>query len=363
MPTRHTRRIDLQPATHGALRPQAPPSQAQGSIPPALRSFYADRNAEVWEIGEPVRPGRPGRSVTKAIKQFSPKDVPTDLWARIGVLVRDSVSKSAPTTSYSAKSLMTVVTELVIWIDTVGLPPEPTVIFHPDNIDRFAAQGCAHLASGTQHNYRRQLRAVGAAVIGPEFFPPQPLALKRSEPLAPYSAGEIAALRSWARGLPTERYRIGVATILAFGLGAGIASRELNRMVGTDVASDGDAVIVHVIGDRARVVPVLDAWADQVASLATVAGPAPIFLSERTDISRRQVPNFIAKCPKGDAPTLSVSRLRNTWIIGHLSAGTHLRVLAQAAGVDASQIVKFAPYAGSPTAEAANKMLRDPGPS
>jgi integrase len=299
--------------------------------------------------------------VTQAIKQFSPNDVPADLWARVEGLVCESATKAAPTSAYSAKSLMTVVTELVIWIDTVGLPLDPVVIFHPDNIDRFAAQGCAHLASGTQNNYRRQLRAVGAAVIGPEFFPPQPLALRRSEPLPPYSTGEIAALRSWARGLPTERYRTGVATILAFGLGAGITSQELNRMVGTDVSTDGEGATVHVIGDHARIVPVLDAWADQVASLAKVVGPAPVFLSERTEISRRQVPNFIAKCPKGDAPALNVSRLRNTWIIGHLSAGTQLRVLAQAAGVDASQIVKFARYASFPTAVAAQKMLRDPG--
>jgi integrase len=363
MPTPHTRRIDRQPATDGALRPHASPNPVAGPIPSALLSFYADRNAEAWEAGEPVRADGRARSVTKAIKQFSPKDVPAEQWARIEGLVRESATKAAPISAYSAKALMTVVTELVIWIDTVGLPLEPAVIFHPDNIDRFAAEGCAHLASGTQNNYRRQLRAVGAAVIGPELFPPPPLALKRSDPLAPYSAGEIAALRSWARGLPTERYRLGLATILAFGLGAGITSQELNRMVGTDVSSDGDGVAVHVIGDRARAVPVLDAWADQVASLARAAGPEPIFLSDRNEISRRQVPNFIAKCPKGDAPTLNVSRLRNTWIIRHLSAGTHLRVLAQAAGVDASQIVKFAPYATFPTAAAAHKMLRDPEPS
>jgi hypothetical protein len=256
---------------------------------------------------------------------------------------------------------MTVITELVIWIDTLGLPVEPAVVFHPDNIDRFAAEGCAHLASGTQHNYRRQLRAAGAAVLGTEFFPPPPLSLKRSVSLAPYSSGDIAALRSWCRGLSTERYRQGVAVILALGLGAGIPSQELNRMVGTDISVDADGVTVNVIGDRARDVPVLDAWADSVAELAQRAGPAPIFLPERTSIERRQVPNFIAKCPKDEAPTLNVSRLRNTWIIGHLSAGTHLIALAEAAGVDASQVVKFSRFVSRLEPAVAHRLLRQAG--
>src|SRR5580704_18287598 len=111
MPTPHTRRIDRRPATDGALRPAASPNPVAGPIPNALQSFYADRNAEVWEAGEPVRQDRPDRSVTRAIKQFSPNDVPAELWARIEDLVRESATKAAPTSVYSAKALMTVVTE------------------------------------------------------------------------------------------------------------------------------------------------------------------------------------------------------------------------------------------------------------
>jgi hypothetical protein len=96
MPTPHTRRTDRQPATDGVLRTQVPPNPIAGPMPSALQSFYADRNAEGWEAGEPVRADGRARSVTKAIKQFLPKDVPDEKWTRIEGLVRESATKAAP---------------------------------------------------------------------------------------------------------------------------------------------------------------------------------------------------------------------------------------------------------------------------
>jgi len=297
--------------------------------------------------------------VTRAIQRFSPRGLSPATWSRIEDLVRSSVVTATPTTVYDAQALMTVVTELVVWVDTLGLPLDPVVVFHPDTIDRFAREGCAHLAGGTQFNYRRQLRAVGAAVLGPEAYPPRALSLNRSDPVGPYTPKEVASLWSWCRGLPTERYRHNVAVVLAFGLGTGITAQQLSRLVGTDVSSDRAGVMVHVIGTRSRDVPVLRRWEHKVAVLAAEAGDGAIFLPERTGITRRQIPNFIARCPKGDAPALNMVRLRVTWIVGHLAAGTQIKALELASGVDASQLVKYARYVGAPDAERARQMLHD----
>ena len=185
------------------------------------------------------------------------------------------------------------------------------------------------MAAGTQNNYRSQLRGVGAAVLGPDVYPPAPLRLPKADPVAPYSPAEVAAFRSWARGLPTERYRDNVAVILAFALGAGLSSQEINRLVGTDVTVDDDGVTVHVIGERTRDVPVLAAYEDEVAKLARRAEEGPVFLPGRSAIDRKQVPNFLFRCPKGPMGRPNVDRLRNTWIVGHLSAGTHLSALGR----------------------------------
>lgn len=196
-------------------------------------------------------------------------------------------------------------------------------------------------------------------MLGPDVYPPAPLQLPKADPLAPYSAAEVAAFRSWARGLPTERYRDNVAVILAFALGAGLSSQEINRLIGTDVTVDDDGgVTVHVVGERARDVPVLAAYEDEIADLARRAQEGPVLLPGRSSIDRKQVPNFLFRCPKGPMGRPNVDRLRTTWIVGHLSAGTHLSVLAQAAGVRPDQVVRYQRFAVAPAPEVARRQLR-----
>jgi hypothetical protein len=198
--------------------------------------------------------------------------------------------------------------------------------------------------------------------MGPNHFPPPPLSLKKSHTRGPYSKAEVAALAAWRRGLSTERYRINVGVMLAFGLGAGLRSQELSDLVGFDVTSGDGGVVVHVGDGASRDIPVVDRWADQVVAHARRAGRGPIFVPGGNGIHRRQVANFIARCPKGDAPGLAMDRLRITWIVDHLSAGTHLVVLTKAAGVAASQIVRYLPYADTPDPVVARAMLRGVGP-
>jgi integrase len=299
--------------------------------------------------------------VTRAVQRFSPRSIAPATWHRIERLVRSSVEKAIPTTVYKAQALMTVVTELVVWVDTLGLPLDPGVVFHPDTIDRFAREGCAHLAGGTQFNYRRQLRAVGAAVLGPESFPPPPLSLKRSDPEAPYTDRDIAALLAWCRGLPTDRYRNNIGIIIALGLGAGLKSQELGRLRASDVVQDDRGVLVHVLGDRAREVPVLRSWERRVVTFAREAGDGLLFLPDRRSITPRQVPNFVARTPKGDAPPLNMVKLRVSWIVIHMNAGTSIKALEAASGVDASQLVKYSRYLEVHDADEVRRLLRDPG--
>ena len=318
-------------------------------------SFAADRVAIDWFAGEPVRAGD---SMSAAIAHFSPKTLSEETWSRIGPLARAWAEAAAPTTAYSAGGLMTVLAHLAVWVESIGQPLTAQVVLHPDTVDRFAKEGCAHLAPGTQNNYRSQLRGVGAVVLGPEIYPPAPLQLPKADPAAPYSPAEVAGFRSWARGLPTERYRDNATVILAFALGAGLSSQEINRLVGSDVTVDDDGVTVRVIGERARDVPVLMAYEDEVANLARRAGGGPIFLPKRTNIDRKQVPNFLSRCPKGPMGRPNVDRLRNTWIVGHLSAGTHLSALAGAAGVQPNQVVRYHRFATAPVPEVARRQLR-----
>ena len=150
---------------------------------------------------------------------------------------------------------MTVVAQLAVWADLLGQPLDPEVLFHPETIDRFIAEGCAHLSDGTRLNYRTHLWKIGAAVLGRALFPPKSLPLKRSAVSAPYSDAEVIELVSWARGLPTSHMRRNAQVLLAAGLGAGLTSREITSLVGTDVHRHDDRVVVEVPGLKPRRVP------------------------------------------------------------------------------------------------------------
>jgi hypothetical protein len=151
----------------------------------------------------------------------------------------------------------------------------------------------------------------------------------------------VAQLLSWARGLPTERFRHTATAILALGLGAGLTSQEMSRLVGSDITSDAAGVLISVIGDQARIVPVLATWERAVAELGATAGDGPVVMPERTKITRHQLKNFQARCPSGDAPALDTGRLRATWLCDQLAAGADIRALVAASGVKASQVVKY----------------------
>ena len=329
------------------------------SLPPVPhvgdRSFLDDRSARWFFAGEPVRPED---SVSDAIARFTPAKVSAAQWSRIGPVVRSSVEKAEPTCVYGARALLTTVTQLALWADTLGQPIEPSELFMPDVLDRFAQEGCSHLAPGTRLNYRRHLRAVGAAVLGPEHYPPRPLPLYRPDPLRPYTAREVTALTAWCRGLPTDRFRDNASGVVAIGFGAGLTSQEMCRLVGTDVAVDCDAVVVNLIGRTARSVPVIDRWAEAVHARSLEVGSRPFLFPERTKVSRHQLPNFLERCPSGDAPELNTLRLRISWMVSHLSAGTHLSVIAEAAGVAAAQVAKYLPFAERLDSDEARRQLR-----
>lgn len=313
----------------------------------ASGGFDADRLAERWADGEPVADGPD--DVTAAVDRFAPSDVPLEVWGRVERLVRGWVEEVGPPTVRRAKTLMNAGAQLALWADARGQPLDAQTLLHPTTIDRFFAEGCAHLTPGTRTNYRSMLRLLGREVIGPTLFPPPTLVVPRPNPRLPYTAAEVNGLVAWAAGLATEAMRSGMTILLALGLGAGLTAEEIRRLVGTDVTVDDGGVLVSVIGDRARQVPVLRRWERAVAA-AAAAGTSPVFNSGRDRIRKHDTSNFVERCSDGHM-TVSLQRLRTTWIVGQVQAGTPLVALAAAAGVNLAQLARYLPLV--PVAEPA----------
>jgi hypothetical protein len=289
--------------------------------------------------------------VHDVIERFHARDLPPDRAARVEAFVRSAVLAAEPRAPFVAENHLTVVTQIVAWADRIGLELDPGVVFHPETIDRFLLDGCAHLSDGSRLNYRTILWRVGAAVLGPHLFPAKPLPLGRTSMTAPYSDADIIDLVSSSRGLPTPHMRRNARALLAIGFGAGLRSEEIQRLVGTDIRQVGDRVVVDVPGERARQVPVFSVWADDVWAFALESGPRPYFCPERGRITRRDVIGFIERCSVDDKAAFNTQRLRVTWMVHHLSAGTHLLLLTEWAGVGARHLVKYLKYATLPTDE------------
>ncbi len=99
------------------------------------------------------------------------------------------------------------------------------------------------------------------------------------------------------------------------------------------VAMDNDQVVQVRVGEPApRLAPVLARWEAEVMDLASSAGDR--FLVGGYSTSRNRASSLVSglEVPPGH-PRLSAARLRSTWLLWHLNAGTRLPELAAAAGL------------------------------
>lgn len=186
--------------------------------------------------------------------------------------------------------------------------------------------------------------------------------MSKADPITPYSDAEFAALLGAIRGRPTAYQQHNAMALVVFARGAGLTSADLAAVVGTDVdRTDAGAVVVHLGGPLARRAVALSSWESEVLRIAELVGDRPVFRSGRDRITRNDIGRFCERLSWSDAPVLSVTRLRITWVVEHLVAGTPLATLAEAAGVSAMSLARYAPFTPRLPAGLADRRLREPG--
>ena len=151
----------------------------------------------------------------------------------------------------------------------------------------------------------------------------------------PYSGAERAALAAAARAQRDPAKRSSALAMVVFGAGAGLRPAELAALSGSDVTCGGGRVVVRVTAGGGRAVPVAPAYAGRAAGLARRAGDGFVFRPGPAD---RAYKNFVNVFARGlawdpDAPALSMSRARSSFICDHLTAGTALRTLLAVTGI------------------------------
>ncbi|RLP70319.1 hypothetical protein D9V29_10210 [Mycetocola manganoxydans] len=253
-------------------------------------------------------------------------------WREVGPFVRDSVAVAAPSTAYTAHRLLTPVATYTLWAwRDAGLPLEADVLFQRETIEHFIRSASGTLSEGTLRNYRSMLLRVSDVLV-PECSPLAMKPLNDRASIAPYSEKELARLRNWAMGQSTETRRRKAAMMLSLCGGAGLKAVEVAELRREHVSIDADGILVQVESGNVRVIPLLAEWESWlVRGLGDTAAGHLVFGAPTRKHSRNVLSAFVDKADGVEHPRSD--RLRATWILTHLTAGTPMKGLMKAAGV------------------------------
>lgn len=323
-------------------------------------AFQRDRAAEVWREGAPVH--RPVTIVDR-IENFQPRGIDERTWALVGPLVKQWVGMTGVSTTKEATRHLGVTSDLLVWCLNEGIDLREELVLHHENIDRFCDQALPDLKGGTRGSYRSMLRNIGEAVLGPDAAPHRQSLISAGDPETPYSTFEISDIYAAIQGMSTIYRRENTAVMFETVIGGGFTTTDFTGLVGTDVHLEGGGVAVYVNhGPRRRRVVLDERWEEPVARRAEAVGERPLFIPGRQRISPNDVAGFINRVHFDHLPKLTVQRLRVTWIVGRLTAGVPVHVVARAAGVRDLQLARYFRFVPDHDPADADRMLRSGRP-
>jgi integrase len=264
------------------------------------------------------------------------KYVPTfaeDRWDVVREFVVSAVAEAAASIAQPADRLIVIAAPFVDWVVNVnGYPAKTAVVFHPVIIRRYITRTDVTWSDTTRRTYRSSLMRMSEVLVGEvplKFAPTTP-----QNTAAPYDDLDLHLLESWATGQSTAARRRSAGVVLALCTGAGLKANELLQTRRRDILADAGGVLVTV-NPGARTVPLLARFETLLLnSIAEVEPEHWVFGSpKRVKHGISTLTTFLYDTDRGNEPDPVTTRMRNTWLITHLIAGTNMRALMTAAGV------------------------------
>lgn len=273
--------------------------------------------------------------VAEVIERYEPRvRLYGATWDEIGPVVRSWVIAVEPGHRSRAQQLLSAASALAAWCCEQAIPLRADTALRDSTIERFCAyaERSDRFSATTRATIRSRLRCIAAALRVPGNAPPAPV-VPRTRIKAPYSQAEVAGLwrLTTVQANPQRRRRL--EALLACSLGAGCGPEDFRSLGPEDVERHGDAVLVTLHGPRPRQVWVLAAYAAAVEAAAKACDESRMIGGRKAD--RRSVTTGLLTRIDTDPalPTIEPGRLRSTWLLAHLEAGTRLDILMAAAGV------------------------------
>ena len=288
------------------------------------------------------------------VVSFRPRGVDEATWRTIRPFVLGCVSQLPVAGWSSTTRTLRVLSRLAAWALREGMALDVEWLLDPDMVERFVTRGLT--GDPSRATYRAVLRRIGPLLTKRAPWEPRPVPMARRQVAWPYTAAEIETLIADAGRQSTKARTRAARALLALGAGAGLDGRWVTRVKARDVAVDDAGVLVQVGPPAPRAVPVLAHWEDEIIELASTAGDQ--FLVGGRSTSRNRASDLTSglEVPPGH-PRLSAARLRSTWLLWHLTAGTRLPELAKAAGLHGITVLSDLVPAIPPMAERDGRHL------
>lgn len=253
-------------------------------------------------------------------------------WDAIGTFITDAVTETATASGRSERSLYPAAVAFVLWCwQSRGTPLERHRIFRRATVEEFIHLAMTQFTRGSRATHRSTLWLM-VETLNPIEMTRGHRPIPRSAPTKPYTPQEVAALHSWATSQGTERRRRDAIALLTLGLGAGLATREILGVRVADLDARNDDIQVIVWEGRPRLVPLLPGWQRPLRrTLAQLEPNDWLFRPGRASATSGQITDFLLRA----RTELDVrpSRMRTTWLLEHLTAGTPPQELLRISGL------------------------------
>jgi hypothetical protein len=274
---------------------------------------------------------------------------------------RAAVTDFGPANAAEARKHMHNVAWLVIHtVKTEFLDLERRIVFDRRNVDGYFAVKLAHMKSGPvvrmcliQVSSELHVFDTGRRGLAPRVA---------SRTIEPYAPERIVRLRSQGATRSNPERRHNWMVLVAFAAGCGLTSAELVALRRDDVYLFDTHVEVHVTGDKARRIVCAEEWEDDLRELVRSDLITDRMLVTKSEPSKPSawVCNRIRDMAGWDS-NFSIERLRSTFIVNHLNAGTSALHLLGLLGVTQFwTIQRLLPYANARPVDDVIDLLRIP---
>ena len=298
-------------------------------------------------------------------------DQPTRLLVQ-GIVLDSLIIAPQPVTPGWVHTSLMAVGGLVKWALTTGESLDREHLLSARTRGRFVNIALAHMTDQARRNYRCRLDLIATALSGTPITPTVDKPAAFLEAVEPHTDAQVADLWLWVNGQRPASRRDRLASSLILGLGMGLRASEIVTVRREDITIDRATATGAIVGVHAlitdtrggtRTVTCTATWEQRLAEWVDGVEPGHRVNTpwRREATTARMLQSSLANAQHTVTPPVwfSARSLRNTWLVGHLTAGTPVPTLLDAAGIESIEALKaYLPWVPVLTGTGRAEVLR-----